>query len=224
MVEQTGGNAPRPNTPQIPGNGAGNRRVRRDPDSAKAEIIAAFEDALREMSFQELTVESLMARTGMTRSSFYHYFTALDDLVLGLLEHFEQDIRASVDPWLSQEEEGDDDDYRQATGDNLTRMFVVFQDHRRAVAALTQAAWGSTEVYQQWQQRVVDYYIDLTGRFIRHQIALGRSTTDNPELLGRALILMNHAVFTDHLTREDPDDPEVTAKVIADIWNVSIYG
>lgn len=197
-----------------------NQRVRRDPISAKAEIIAAFETALAEMSFQDLTVDRLMQRTGMTRSSFYHYFTALDDLVLGLLERFEHDIQASVDPWLR---DGNDEDYREATARNLTRMFVVFQDHRRAVAALQHAAWGNAAIYVQWQQRVVDYYIGLTSSFIRRQIALDRSSVADPDRVARALILMNHAVFNDHLTREDADDPEATAKVIADIWNASIY-
>ncbi len=36
----------------------------------------------------------------MTRSSFHHYFSSLDELAVGLLEEFEQDLRASVDPWL----------------------------------------------------------------------------------------------------------------------------
>ena len=196
------------------------RRVRRDPASAKIEIIAAFEAALGEVAFQDLTVDRLMQRTGMTRSSFYHYFTALDDLVLGLFEHFESDIRATVDPWLL---DGSDGDYREATARNLTRMFVVFQDHRRAIAALTQAALGNSGVYQQWQRRVVDYYIDLTACFIRRQIELGRSNAEDPKRLARALILMNHAVFNDHLTRADAEAPEIVAKVVAEIWNSSIY-
>lgn len=198
-----------------------NRRVRRDPASARTEIIAAFEAALADMPFADLTVDRLMRRTGMTRSSFYHYFTALDDLVLGLLEHFESDIKASVDPWLL---DGSGADYREATARNLTAMFVVFQVHRRAVAALTQAAMTNSDLYQQWQRRVVDYYIDLTCAFIRRQKDLGRSRAEDPERLARALILMNNAVFNDYLAREDAEAPEIVARVVADIWNASIYG
>jgi len=69
-----------------------------------------------------------------------------------------------------------------------------------------------------------DYYIDLTDGFIRRQIDRGRSRATDSRRLARALILMNNAVFNDHLTREDSDDPELIAGTVADIWNASIYG
>jgi hypothetical protein len=103
-------------------------------------------------------------------------------------------------------------------------MFEVMEAHRDEVYAVAQAAGGHPLVYQQWQTRVLDYFVDLTARFIRRQIELGSSHADDPDRLARSLILMNHAVANDNLARQVRDDPASVARVLAGIWNASIYG
>jgi AcrR family transcriptional regulator len=198
------------------------QRIRRSRAAARAEILEAAEAAAAETDWNALTVDDVMRRTGMTRSSFYHYFADLDELALGLLEEFAEEIRASVDPWLRGET--DDPDPRAATLRHLTAMLEVMHAHRMAVHAVGQAAGGRPRVYQEWQTRVLDYFIDLTRAFIRREIARGRSTVDDPDRLAHALILMNHAVANDNLLREKDDDPAGVARVLAGIWNASIYG
>ncbi len=197
-------------------------RVRRNPEAARAEILAAAMAALQDVRFSELTVDSLMKRTGMTRSSFYHYFSGLDEIALGMLEEFAADIRRTVDPWLMGEL--DEPDHRAATLTHLTSMFEVFERHAPSVAAVAQAAGGSQEVYQEWQRGIVDYFIDLTAEFIRRQRALGRSGAADPDRLARALILMSNAAANDNMTRHNPDGPAVIGAVLGDIWNSAIYG
>jgi AcrR family transcriptional regulator len=209
-------------TAVVRGKRSKSRRVRRSPTEARAEILRAVEGALGGTAFSALTVEDVMRRTGMTRSAFYHYFSGLDELALGLLEQFEQAIRASVDPWL-RDETGDADPV-QATITHLTGMFRVMETHRTAVRAVAQAAGGHPRVYQQWQTRVLDYFIDLTAKFIRRQVALGRSRVADPDKLAQALILMNNAVANDNMVREVHDDPAAVALVLADVWNAAIYG
>ena len=82
------------------------------------------------------------------------------------LAQFEGEIRASVDPWLKGEDGGD---AIRATLTHLTAMFEVMHAHRTSVAAVAQAAGGHPVVYQEWQRRVVDYFVDLTADFIRRQ-------------------------------------------------------
>ncbi len=197
------------------------QRTRRSPEAARAEILRAAESALAEMEYSALTVDVLMGYTGMTRSSFYHYFNGLDDIAVGLLDQMEQDIRESVDSWLKGEV--DSGDYLRATESHLQRMFEVIQTHRQAHAAVAQAASGNPRVYRAWQQRVVDYFVELTTAFIQRQVALGRSSVADPERVARSLILMNNAVSNDNLTRAEPDTPKVLARVIAGIWNAVIF-
>jgi AcrR family transcriptional regulator len=197
------------------------QRVRRSPEEARAEILRAAEGVLDGLDFGALTVDRVMQRTGMTRSSFYHYFNGLDDLALDLLRQFEDDIRASVDPWLRGEDEGDP---RTATVTHLRAMFEVMHAHRAGARAVAQAAGGYPQVYRQWQTRVVDYFIELTAEFIRREVESGRSPASDPERLARALILMNNGVANDGILSDARDDHAAMARVLAGIWNDAIYG
>lgn len=197
------------------------QRIRRTPEMAREEIIDATQAALAEMDFNALTVDAVMQRTGMTRSSFYHYFKSVDELALGFLGRLEGAIRETVDDWLNGQ---GSDDYLADTHTHLTTMFAAMENHRTGMMALARASNSSEQVHDEWRSRVIDYFIDLTARFIRQQIMLGRSKVENPDLTARSLILMNNALANDNLTRDEPDDPAAIGKVSAEIWNAAIYG
>ena len=196
-------------------------RTRRSRAMAREEIIDATEAALSEVDFGALTVDIVMRRTGMTRSSFYHYFSSLDELALGFVDRLEQAIRQPVDGWLSGE---GGEDYRGDTHKHLTAMFVSMEEHRTGMLALAQASNNNAHVYEEWRERLIDYFITLTARFIRQQIMLGRSTISEPERTARALILMNNALANDNMLRADPDDATAIGRTSATIWNATIYG
>jgi AcrR family transcriptional regulator len=197
------------------------QRIRRTPEMAREEIIDATEAALADLPFSALTVDAVMKRTGMTRSSFYHYFKSVDELALGFLDRLEQAIREPVDGWLSGR---GTQDYLADTHAHLTDMFVAMDAHRTGMIALGQAASVSASVYGEWRARILDYFIDLTARFIRHQMMLGRSRVTDPERVARALILMNNAWANDNLLSGQPDDPREIGRTCAMIWNATIYG
>lgn len=200
-------------------------RIRRSPEEARRLLIDAVKASARELDFNNLTVQTITQRAGMTRSAFYHYYSGIDELVLGLLEDFEEAIRASVNPWLEgRTTDIDGEDYRAATRYYLEDMFEVFLAHKDSVGAVAQAAAGNRRVFDQWQTRVIDYFVEKTAGFIRHQVTLGRSQVSDPDGVAYALILMNNAVRTDNMTRPDPQDAARTAEIIAGIWNAAIFG
>ncbi len=196
------------------------QRRRRTPDMAREEIINATITALADVDFGSLTVDVIMRHTDMTRSSFYHYFKSVDELALGFLNLFEDEIRATVDDWLSG---GGTDNYLQDTHAHLTDMFVTMEAHRTAMLALEGASNNNSQAYSAWRERVVDYFIAKTARFIRQQIMLGRSTVSDPDRTARALILMNNALANDNMLSAEPDDAAAIGKTSADIWNAAIY-
>lgn len=197
------------------------KRIRRTREAARDEIIDATEAALRELPFGDLTVDVVMQRTGMTRSSFYHYFESLDEVALGFLGRVEAAIHQSVDAWLS----GDgSEDYLAETHAALTAMFTAMEEHRDGLLALVQASNTNSDVYNAWRDRAIDQFIELTARFIRRQIMLGRSTVTDPDRTARALILMNNALSSDNMMRAEPDSAADIARTSASIWNATIYG
>src|ERR1700730_8175141 len=76
------------------------RRTRRLRDDAEREILDAAEALLAERSFGALSVDDLMARTGMTRSSFYHYFGSLDEVAVALMRRVQGEMMDAAAPWL----------------------------------------------------------------------------------------------------------------------------
>lgn len=199
-----------------------NKRTRRSPAQARAEILQAAETALQDLDQGALTVEVLMERTGMTRSSFYHYFKSLDDVTVALFDRVAADISGAVDDWL----EGDDtpDDPRAATVSHLVRMYEVWREHASLMRAMEQAAGRSGTAYQAWRGRVVEGYIAKTVAFLEREIAAGRCDATDPEALASALILMNVSVASDQVARPEPDSPERLGAAVGRIWNGAIYG
>lgn len=197
------------------------RRIRRTRTEAREEILDATEAALAEIEFADLTVDEVMRRTGMTRSSFYHYFASLDDLALAFLDRLEGAIRETVDPWL---EGAGTADYLEDTRRHLTAMFEAMEAHRAGMLALVRAATGSGQVYAAWRTRMIEYFVALTARFIRHQVMLGRSRVRDPDNVARALILMNNALGNDRLLNTATMTAQEAGRTSAAIWNATIYG
>lgn len=196
------------------------KRVRRTPENARAEILAAAESALRAIDFHSLTVEFLMERTGMTRSLFYHYFGSLEEVVMALFERVATEVSGAVDGWLEGEDAAD---YRANTVDHLTRMYEVWREHANLMRAMEQAAERNKEAYVRWQQQVVESYIDKTEAFIRRQIALGRSRVEDPRGIAQVLIVMNLAVAKDQLNRPEPQSPARLGRSVGHVWNAAVY-
>ena len=196
------------------------KRVRRTPENARAEILAAAEAALRDSDFHSLTVETLMERTGMTRSLFYHYFKSLEEIVIALFESVEAEVKGAFDAWLEGEDTADP---RANTVEHLTRMYEVWREHANLMRAMEQAAGRSKEAYARWQHQIVESYIDKTEAFIRRQITLGRSRVADPRGVAHVLILMNLAVATDQINRPVPEAPARLGALVGHVWNATVY-
>lgn len=202
------------------------KRTRRSPEAARAEILQAAEEALHDLDLGAVTIEMLMDRTGMTRSSFYHYFKSLDDVLVALFDQVEAEISGAVDDWLEGDPTGLDatDERAASTVRHLTRMYEVWREHATLMRAMEQAAGRSGGAYAAWRARVVDRYIATTTAFIEREVAAGRCDAPDPAMLATTLILMNVSVASDQVTRAVPDAPERLGAAVGRVWNRAIYG
>ncbi len=69
-------------------------RHREQRESTRREIIAAADRFLRERPYRELSVEVVMAETGLTRTAFYRHFDDVTDLLLRLLAELGSELYA----------------------------------------------------------------------------------------------------------------------------------
>src|SRR5437763_5892540 len=113
------------------------RRIRRLPEDARREILDAAEALLGSQAFRELSVDDLMARTGMTRSSFYHYFRSLDEVAIALMRRGQGEMMEAVAPWLQLDYEGDP---AVAAEQGIRASAEIFARHAAVLAAIHEAS------------------------------------------------------------------------------------
>jgi AcrR family transcriptional regulator len=193
------------------------RRLRRD---ARDEILDAAEAALTEHAWRELSVEGLMGRTGMTRSTFYHYFDSLSAVAIGLLSRVQAEMVIVNDPSLSL---SPDDDPILGLQRGLRDTATVFARHGPVLAAIHQAAALHEDVERAWRDEILGWFIERIARQLRTQRAAGLTRIENPEEVARALVLMNHAVFVERLGRRPPDSVDSVARTLSQIWAGALF-
>ena len=172
------------------------RRRRRKPEAAESEILSAAENFLREFPFRELTVENLMARTGLTRSSFYYHFRDQGHLIIKLTERLGQRNRALVGPWIAGHESVSD---LCGVIRDLAEFYV---SEGPLLRALSDAA-SSDDLVEVAYRQMLDSLIQATAQKIGAEMESGRTPITDlaPREIATALLLMNEAYLIEKLGR-----------------------
>lgn len=121
--------------PSITRKASGTRAQRRD--EIRSKMLTAVEEMLAEgESFTELSVERLVARAGVARSTFYVYFEDKGELLRGWLEDITGELDAVAKRWWSLDADASRDDLRGA----LAAVLGVYRPHTPLMAAAFDAA------------------------------------------------------------------------------------
>ena len=195
-------------------------RIRRLPDDAKREILDAAEVLLAERPFLELSVDDLMARTSMTRSSFYHYFRSLDEVAIALMRRVQGEMMEATAPWLRVDYDGD-----PAVGleQGIRASAEVFARHGVVLSAIHEASFRYEAVQREWRDGVLEDWIGAVAAQLRAQRQRGLTRVEDAEEIARALLLMNTAVLVERLGKQPPDQPEAVADTLAEIWIGALF-
>ncbi len=193
------------------------RRPRHDPKETEREILEAAEQLLREHPVREMTIELLMARTGLKRPAFYAHFTDRHDLLLRVVGDIGGRLFAMADRWLS----GDDPatDIPAA----LEGVAAVYLSDGPILLALAEAAAADARVEQAYRGLVEDF-VTAAGERIAAEQAAGRTTLElDPRETARALVWLNERYLSEALGRRPHDDPESVVAVLSRIWLATLY-
>ena len=124
---------------------AGRPRRRRRPEEAEREILEAAEALLRERPSHEVTVMAVMARTTLSRKSFYVYFRDRHELIARLVAP----LRAALDaPGVA----GADATVRDETGEG-----------RRAALPAVEAAFVGVDIRGWYGRPLAERWADYQG-------------------------------------------------------------
>lgn len=195
------------------------RRRRRKPEAAESEILNAAESFLREFPFREMMVDDVMARTGLSRPSFYEYFRDRNHLVIKLTERLNARNLALSERWFGGQDPVED---LRRTMHEIVEMYVT---HGHLLRALSDAATNDRQVEASYR-KMLDSIIDATAQRIRGDAARGAIALNGlePQEIASALLLMNQRYLIEKLGRQPQADPKVVADTLLAIWLRVLYG
>ncbi len=209
--------------------GAGRSRRRRSPEEAERAILAAARSFLEERPFREMTVEAVMARTGLSRPAFYVYFRDRHDVVARLLEGVGGLLFAVDRRWLAGGPGDGREEAVEALVGALWRSSETFVRYGPVLRAISEAASGDSRVEEVYRLGLIERLVEAVTARIARDVEAGLSPADlDPEETARALILMTERYLLDAFGRPShkPSRGKSAAVIgtVENVWVRTLYG
>ncbi len=199
----------------------GRRAARPSGDDRELAILETAERLLEDRPLSEISVDDLAKGAGISRPTFYFYFSSKDAVLHSLLGR----VIADADAALLDLIENPPADRRLIWRNGINVFVETFGAHRAVCAAATAAKSTNTESRTLWatsMQRWIDHITDV----IEAERTRGAAPVTMPAReLSTALNLMNEAVMVSSFAGHEPALPDDRLlDNLVHIWTTSIYG
>jgi AcrR family transcriptional regulator len=187
-------------------------RRREQREQTRREILAAADEFLRERPYRELSVDILMAKTGLTRTAFYRHFDDVTELVLTLLEEVGSELRDVAVRWLSRA----GDEFGVAAQDGLAGIVSFFERNGPLVRAVSDAA-ATDEQIERAYLGTMNAFGEMIAQGLDKLVERGLLEPCDTRHLSRALNLMNERYLLDEFGTGS-GDPVAALATLERIW------
>jgi AcrR family transcriptional regulator len=188
-------------------------RQRERRGDTRRKILDAAQQFLRARPYRELSVETLMADTDLTRTSFYRHFDDLPQVVLRLLEEVGGELYEVADHWAATATA----DFEGAARTGLAGIVEFFERHGPIVRAIAEAA-STDEQIEHGYRGFLTAFEEMAKQGLDAMVAGGQLESCDTRQLARALNLMNERYLLDQLGREPRGDPAVALATLERVW------
>ncbi len=175
--------------------------------------MAAADRVLRDSPYRELSVETVMAQTGLTRTAFYRHFDDITDLVLRLFADVGRELYKVGERWVRSAGSG----YPTPALEGLAGIVDFFVEHGPLVRAIAEAA-ATDEQIERAYRASIETFIDMTTQALDHLVETGQLRVSHTDALARALTLMNEAFLLEEFGHAPGGDPQVALETLQTIW------
>jgi AcrR family transcriptional regulator len=187
-------------------------------ERTRATILNAALDLIWSHPFRDMTVSSLMASTGVSRSAFYQYFNDLHELMETLLDMLQQEIFDVAKPWL------------EGVGDSVTLLRktlagLVHVCYQRGpfLRAITDAAVTDPHLENAWLQFLAGFDDAATARIEADQ-KKGLIPDFEARPVAFALNRLNAYTLLQAFGQHPRKQPEPVREALVRIWISTLYG
>ena len=194
---------------------SGKQRVSRE--RARARIVDATVELVRERSFGELTVGEVMDAAGLERTIFYRHFENLGDLLLGAGREAIDELYAAQLALAEARVDHRAESIRQA----IELPVAVYRRHGPLLRAVSEAV-AADQLVAVDQEAMRRRFDDLAADALRAVEEETGKPFANVAETARALNLLNEAYLLDAFGREPRVSVETAARTLSDIWTALI--
>ena len=184
----------------------------------RAAILNAALEFVWSHPFRDMTVNALMASTGLSRSAFYQYFKDLHEVMETLLGTLEDEIFEVSAPWIT------------GVGDPVALMHetlagLIHLCHERGpfLRAFTDAAATDERFEEAWRQ-FLGQFDDVTSARIEADQAQGLIPDFDVRPVAIALTRLNASTIIEAFGQRPRRQPEPVRESLARIWISTLYG
>jgi len=187
-------------------------------ERTRATILNATLDLIWSHPFRDMTISSLMASTGVSRSAFYQYFNDLHELMETLLDMLQQEIFNVAKPWL--EGVGDPVTLLRET---LAGLVHVCYQRGPFLRAITDAAVTDPHLENAWLQFLAGFDDAATARIEADQ-KQGLIPDFDARPVAFALNRLNAYTLLQAFGQHPRKQPEPVREALARVWISTLYG
>jgi len=188
--------------------------------AVQAAVLEATQALLREgVSYNDLNIERIATRSGISRTAFYFYFRDKRELLLRLTEDVTDELYRQGDIWFSGVGEPPAE-VRAA----VANIGALYREHGAVLRAIVQAAATDDEVAVFWHA-ILDRFVDATARRIEALRAEGGTVvTEDARASAFALCWMIERAFNQQLVLGEPIAQEALVDALSGIFVRAVYG
>jgi AcrR family transcriptional regulator len=187
-------------------------------ERTRAEILDAAFEFLWSRPFRDMTVNSLMATTSISRSAFYRYFEDVHGLMEALLTRLESEILEGASPWLS-----DDGDPVALLYESLAAEVRICYRHGPFLKAVSDAAGTNARLEDEWNWFIERFDDAVSERIVTDQ-ELGLIEPFDPQPIAAALNRADASLYIRAFGQRPRSRPEPVLDAIARVWISTLYG
>ena len=186
-------------------------------ERTRAAILDAALEFIWSHPFRDMTVNALMASTGLSRSAFYQYFNDLHDLMESLLDMLKDEVYAVAGPWF----EGAGDPVA-LLNESLTGVVDVCYRLGPILRAADDASATDERFENAWIQFIEQFDDAVTNRIEADQ-AQGLIPNFDARPLAIALNRLDVYTLSHAFGKRPRSKPEPVREALAQIWISTLY-
>ena len=187
-------------------------------ERTRAAILNAGLEFVWSQPFRDMTVNALMASTGLSRSAFYQYFNDLHDLMETLLDMLKEEVFAATGSWFT----GAGDPIA-LLNESLAGLVDVCNRLGPILRATNDAAATDERLENAWAQFVKQFDDAVTTRIEADQ-AQGLIPDFDARPVAIALNCLDAYTLIKAFGQRPRRQPEPVREALARIWISTLYG